>query len=45
MGRKNATLIGLFILFLATISLGLLSYINYENWVLFMSISVLSRFV
>jgi hypothetical protein len=45
MGRKNAILIGLFILFFATISLGLISYINYENWVLFMSLSVLSRFV
>jgi MFS family permease len=45
MGRKNAIIIGLLILMIATFALGLISYIDYDKWGLFYAISILARFV
>jgi MFS family permease len=43
MGRKNALLIGLLVLFLSTVSLGLMAYIDYDHWEIFFWISIVSR--
>ena len=43
MGRKNAIIVGVFLMFIGTMMLGMTAYIPYENWKVFYVSSILAR--